>query len=536
MVEENINALVEGISKEETILKKNILMLILVMALLMSGSAVSFAKTGGTIRIGIGSDATSLDPRYVTSTAGMYISSQIFDGLIELNKDIQFEPGLATYENPEPTLYVFHLEEGVKYHDGHELTAEDVKYTFESVLNPENASPKSGNYKQIVGAEEFISGEADEVVGIKIIDDYTVSFELKEPFAPFLVNMNLGIVPKHIAEKAGKDFADNPVGTGPFKFVSRIIEQETVLEANDEYFEGRPNIDKVVYRPLPESAVGVIELETGNIDVLMSITEDDLVNIENNSDLVLASASGTNYQYIGFNVTNEPVDNKYLRKAIAYALDKQAITDYFEGVRTYVPLPGGHYLAKEMAKSSAINKYEYSLNNAKAMLSKAGLAGGADVVIKTSSGRKELAEIMKEMLAEANINAEIELLEWGTFYKDVKEGQAQIYLLGWYGIIDPDGYWFFHSEMTPPKGGANRMYYSNPKVDTLIEKGRASLDPKMREIYTKETYKLLTDDVPMIFLYSKPDLAAYRKGIVGFEPAPYPVTILANLKDVYFED
>lgn len=515
-------------------MKRKIMLLTLILTLLFSLNAVSFAK-GGEIRIGIGSDAQSLDPRYVTTTSGMYISGQIFNGLIQLNKEVQYVPDLATWENPKPTVYLFHLKKGIKFSDGHEITAEDVKYTFESVLNPEYASPKAGNYKQLVGAEAFVNGEADEVYGIRIIDDYTVSFELVEPFAPFLVNMNLGIVPKHIAEPAGKEFANNPVGTGPFKFVSRKVEQETILVANDNYFEGRPNIDKLIYRPLPESSVGVIELETANIDVLMSVTQDDIVNIENNANLVLAAASGTNYQYIGFNVTNEPVDNKNLRKAIAYALDKEAIAEYFDGVRTYVPLPGGHYLAKEMANSSQINKYEYSLTKSKEYLKKAGYADGATVVIKTSSGRKELAEIMKEMLAEANITAEIELLEWGTFYSDVKQGRAQIYLLGWYGIIDPDGYWFFHSAMTPPEGGANRMYYSNPAVDLLIEKGRRTLNPDLRDRYTEETYKLITDDVPMIFLHSNSDWAAYRKGLVGFEPAPYPVTILANLKDVYWE-
>ncbi len=519
-------------------MKRKSLLIVLALVLVFSINAVSFAAVhkGGTITVGIASDAQSLDPRYVTTASGMYISSQIFNGLIKLDKNVQFVPDLATWETPTSTEYIFYLKKDVKFHDGSEVTAADVKYTYESMLDPKYASPKAGNYTQIVGADDFINGKAKEVSGIKIIDDYTISFTLKEPFAPFLVNMNLGIVPKHIAEKTSKEFTDDPIGTGPFKFVSRLVEQQTVLVANDNYFEGRPNIDKVVFRPLPESSVGVIELETGSIDVLMSVTQDDIVNIENNKNLVLDSASGTNYQYIGFNVTHEPVNNKYLRQAIAYALDKDSIADYFNGVRTYVPLPGGHYLAKEMANSPDINKYEYNLEKAKELLAKAGYSNGVTVTIKTSSGREELAQIMKEMLAQVNINAEIQLLEWGTFYNDVKQGRAEIYLLGWLGIIDPDGYWFFHSEMTPPNGGSNRMYYSNPTVDILIEKGRRTLNPELRDQYTEDTYKLITDDCPMIFLYSEADLAAHRKGIVGFEPAPYPVTILANLKSVYLEN
>ncbi|MCG8516089.1 MAG: ABC transporter substrate-binding protein [Halanaerobiales bacterium] len=485
------------------------------------------------IRIGMNSDATTLDPRFITSTSGMYITGQIFNGLVKLTKDLEYVADLATFENTSDTTYVFYLKKGVKFHDGSELRAADVKFTYESILDPAMASPKAGNYKNIVGAEEFINGQTDQVAGIKIIDQYTISFELKEPFAPFLVNMNTGIVPKHIAEKEGK-LDHNPVGTGPFKFKSRLVEQETILVANPDYFEGAPKLNRVIYKILPESSVGVVELQTGTIDVLMDITKEDIVIINGDPSLILASIAGTNYQYIGFNVTNSPVDNKYLRKAIAYALDKEAITKYFEGSRTYVPLAATSYLAKEYANDPKINKYQFSVGKAREMLDKSGYSG-EEVVIKTSEGRKELAEIMKQMMDAVGIKTKIELLEWGTFYADVKQGRAQIYLLGWYGILDPDSYWFFHSEMTPPQGGANRMYYSNSAADYLIMKGRTTLDPEERKAVYAQLYQVLTDDVPMIFLYSKPDLSAYNKGIEGFEPAPYPVTILSNLKNAYWK-
>lgn len=513
-------------------MRKFAISVILLFTLLLF-NLVAFA--GGSINIGMSSDATSLDPRFVTTASGMYITSQIYNGLVKLTKDLEYVPDLATFENTSDTTYIFHLQKGVKFHDGTELTAEDVKYTYESMLDPDVASPKAGNYKNIVGAEEFAEGKVDSVEGIKIIDKYTVSFELKEPFAPFLVNMNVGIVPKHIAEKEGANLADNPVGTGPFKFESRVVDQETVLTAYDNYFEGRPNLDKVTYKVLPESSVGVIELQTGSIDVLMDVTKDDLEVIMGDPSLILSSIAGTNYQYIGFNVTNSPVDNKYLRKAIAYALDKEAIAKYFEGSRTYVPLPATSYLAREYANDSRINKYEFDVNKAREMLRK-GSYNGEEVVIKTSEGRQELAQIMKQMMEAVGINTKIELLEWGTFYSDVKQGRAQVYLLGWYGIIDPDSYWFFHSEMTPPKGGANRMYYSNKEVDRLIEEGRTTLDPEKRKEVYAQLYQILTDDLPMIFLYSTPDLSAYRKGIKGFEPAPYPVTILGNLRNVTLDN
>ncbi|MGM0409427.1 MAG: ABC transporter substrate-binding protein, partial [Bacillota bacterium] len=356
-----------------------------------------------------------------------------------------------------------------------------------------------------------------------------------EPFAPFMVNMNIGIVPKHLLEDEDYDFEENPVGTGPFKFSEREEDQETVIVANEDYFEGRPNIDKAIYKIVPESSVGVVELETGAIDVLMSITSDDRENIENNDEIKLESIAGTNYNYVGFNVTNEPVDNKYLRKAIAYSLDKDAITDHFDGSRTVVPLPTSSSLTQEYEEDEKINKYEYSYQKAKEMLKKADY-DGEEVTIKTSSGREELAQIMQQYMKAAGINAEIELLEWGTFYEDVKQGKAEIYLLGWYGIIDPDAYWFFHSEMTPPDGGSNRMFYKNEKVDELIEEGRRTIDPEERKEVYGEMYQEITDDVPMIFLYSEEDLAAYRKGIEGFEAAPYPVTILHKLKDVKITD
>lgn len=516
-------------------MKKTLIVFMAALMLFAAVSATYAAKEEGTIVIGMDADATSLDPRFVTTANGMYVSSQLYNGLIKLNKNLEYVPDLATFENPTKTEYVFHIEEGVKFHDGHELTAEDVKYTFESMLNPDMGSPKSGNYKNIVGAEAYSNGEADEVKGIKIIDDYTVSFNVKEPFAPFMVNMNIGIVPKHLAEKQGKDFGENPVGTGPFVFSERVIDQQTVLKANEEYFEGSPKLDKAIYKIVPESSVGVIELQTGAIDVLMSVMEDDIRTIKNDSELVLSSIAGTNYQYVGFNVTKEPVNNKYLRKAIAYSLDKEAITEHFDGSRTVVPLPASSGLAQEYKKDSSINKYEFSYKKVQEMLDKADY-NGEEITIKTSSGREELAQIMQQYMESTGINTNIELLEWGTFYEDVKQGRAEIYLLGWYGIIDPDNYWFFHTDMTPPKGGANRMYYSNKEVDKLIDEGRKTLDPAGRKEVYREMYRKITDDVPMIFLYSKPDLAAYNKEIKGFEAAPYPVTILHKLKDVYFTE
>lgn len=514
-------------------MKRSILLLLVLCFVLFTSHTLLAA---GTLNIGLGADASLIDPRFSTSAYDSYIGNQIFNGLIRLDKNLQFEGDLAkNWENPTPTTYVFELREGVLFHDGTELTAYDVKYTFESVLNPEYGSPRSGSYMHVVGAREFNEGEADEVAGIQVIDDYTISFEVQEPFAPFLMDMTMGIVPQHIAEGEGQNFNNILIGTGPFVFEDRIIEQETVLVAFDDYHEGRPHVDTIVFKVIPDETVRVLELETGAIDVLMGVPADAEMVIEDNPELVLASAPGTNYQYIGFNVTRDVVEDRKVRQAIAYALDKDEITDFFDGDRTYVPLPGGHYLADRFAQSDKIHKYEHNIDRAKELLAEAGYPDGVTVTIKTSAGRSELAQIMREMLMEAGINAEIDLLEWGTFFSDVVEARVQIYLLGWYGVIDPDGYRFFHSGMTPPDGGANRMYYENPEVDALIEKARTTVDIEEREDLTEEIYSILTYDLPMIFLYSLPDRAAYRKGLVGFEPAPFPITILRELKNVQFE-
>ncbi|MBF8437380.1 ABC transporter substrate-binding protein [Halanaerobiaceae bacterium Z-7014] len=510
---------------------------ILILAVVLTSSMVAFAENGeeDSIVIGMGSDGNALDPRYVTTASGMYVSSQIFNGLLKLDKNLEYQPDLAEFEMPSDSEYVFHLKEGVYFHDGTELTAEDVKYTYESMLDPDKSSPKAGNYLNIIGAEEFNEGETDSVEGIEIIDEYTISFQLEAPHAPFLVNMNTGIVPKHLAENNKDDFEANPVGTGPFMFESREIDEKTVLVANDDYFEGRPNIDSVEYRIIPESAAAVIELETGVLDVLMSVSEDDLPIIEDDDSINLASIAGTNYNYIGFNVTNKPVDNKYLRKAIAYSLDKDSIAEHFHGTRTHVPLPGSHPWVEEFSDSTAINQYEYDMDRAQEMLAE-GDYDGETVTIKTSEGRQELAQIMQQMMSSVGIDVEIELLEWGTFYDDVVEGDAEIYLLGWYGIIDPDAYWFFHSDMTPPQGGSNRMYYSNEKADELLIQGREEVDEEERKAIYHDLYEVLTEDLPMIFLYSEEDSYAYRDHLEGFEAAPYPVTILKQLKNVRIVD
>jgi len=515
---------------------KKVLILFLAMAVVAVLGTGPVQAAEETVVIGMDADADSLDPRFNTTAYGMYVVQQIYDGLIELDEELGFENVVAEdFETPSDTEYVFHLREGIKFHDGEELTAEDVKFTYESMLDPDLGSPKAGGYLHLVGAEEFNEGEADEVEGIEVIDDYTISFQLEEPHAPFLVDVTTGIVPKHLAEEAGEEFGDDPVGSGPFVFEEREIDESTTLTAFDDHYQGRPNIDEVRYRVIPEAAVGVVELETGELDVLMSVSEDDVSIIEGDDSLELAATASTNYEYIGFNVTNEPVDDVYLRKAIAYSLDKYAMADHFKGERTYAPLPASHEWADYYAEEADIHKYEFDLDRAQEMIEQSDY-DGETVTIKTSEGRQEQAQILQQMMNQVNINVDIEVLEWGTFYDDVVEGEAEIYLLGWFGIIDPDAYIFFHSEMTPDQGGNNRMFYENEEADELIEKGRQTLEPEERREVYADLFEVLTDDLPNIFLYSEQDMYAYQDNIEGFEVGPYPVTILNNLKDIEIVD
>ncbi|MFH1624794.1 MAG: ABC transporter substrate-binding protein, partial [Pseudomonadota bacterium] len=379
-----------------------------------------------TLVIGLESSPTNLDPRYATDANSHRLTQILFNSLFKLDSHFNPVPDIVKrWESPNDTAYIFYLKRGVQFHDGSELTSEDVKYTFDTILNPSFKSPHTGAFEKI------------DV--IELLDRYTVRFALKEPFAPFLVNLTVvGIVPKHAAQKRGGNFSQQPVGTGPFQLVEFLPDEKIVLRANIDYFEERPRLDKIVFKIVPDSTVRLLELSQGDIHLLQNDIPPDLFPfLEKRGNLKIVRKEGTTYSYLGFNLKDPILQDRKVREAIAHAIDRESIVRY---ILKGLAVPASGILSPyNWAHETDLKVFEYDKTRALKLLDRAGYkdpdGDGPDVrfklTLKTSTDqlRKRIAEIIQQQLREVGIGIDIRSYEWGTFYSDIKSGNFHLYTL-----------------------------------------------------------------------------------------------------------
>jgi len=472
----------------DTDLHRKIIKIIFLFLFFIPACSLKEAEESNIITIAIESNPTNLDPRFSMDAISGKITSLLFNGLVKRDENMRLIPDLTEkWEMIDDITYIFHLKKGIKFHNGSELTSKDVKYTYEFILKPANKSPKKGGY--------------DRIKEIKTPDDYTVIFILKEPFAPFLDNMTLAIIPEHIAREKGSDFGSHPIGTGPFILKEWVQDEKVILSANNSYFEGRPNISGVIYKIIPDETIRVLELEKGDIDLLMN-----------------------------------PITPDKVRQAIAHAIDRDGICKYI--LKGLAKKSDGILTAYNWAFEPDLKNYDYNPELSKKLLDEAGYPVSKETGIrfkltfKTSQNelRKRIAEVFQEQLRKAGIEMEIRTYEWGTFFSDIKSGNFQVFSLTWVGISDPDIFhYMFHSSSFPPDG-ANRVRYSNHEIDSLLEVGRKTLQQeKRKEIYSK-IQKTISDELPYINLWHSVNVAVMRKNIEGF--TLYPDEDMISLKDI----
>ncbi len=279
-------------------------------------------KTGGTYRFPLSTDPPTLDPAQITDTTSHSVASEIFNGLVTYDENLQIAPDLAErWEiSPDKRTYTFYLKKGVKFHNGRECTAHDFRYTFERVLSPATRSPRTGFIDRLQGAKAYMQGQADHVKGISVIDDHTLQLTLEQPFNLFLHLLTYSsnyVVPKEVTEKYGKDFTSHPVGTGPFRFVSWKHDDQLVLEANEAYFKGRPYLDRIQYRILPEEVTRLEEFKAGNLEH-SDIATGQFANVKNDPKLskLIVSYPNLGTYSLRFNMEKASFKgNKKLRQA-----------------------------------------------------------------------------------------------------------------------------------------------------------------------------------------------------------------------------
>jgi len=473
---------------------------------------------------------TNLDPRKATDVPSARIAQIVYNGLIRFNGKTNIIPDLCEkWDIPDDKTYIFYLKKGVKFHNGEDLKAEDVKYTFESIMDPTFKSPFRGSYT-------FLKQ-------IRVINDYTIEFKLNEPFAPFLASMSMGIIPQKYAKKIGEDFGKKPVGSGPFKVIKILPDESIILEANEFYFEGKPKIKKIIFKTVKDETVRALKLEKGEINFLENAFSPDLVEkFKDNPHIKIVQGEGTDYYYIGLNLKDSILSNKKVRQAIAYAIDRESIIKNLE--KGMAKKATGILLPSHWAYEGKVKEYQFDPEKAKKLLDEAGFKdpdGNGPrtrfkLIYKTTQEERsrKFGEVLQELLRKIGIALEIKMYEWGTFYDDIKNGNFQIYRLKWVGITDPDQYYeVFNSKNFPPNG-KNRGFYSNPEVDRLTELGRKTLNLSERKKIYSQIQKIVAEELPYISLWHSDNVAVMSKGLKGF--VLYPKGDFYSIKDMYWNE
>lgn len=479
------------------------------------------ANGGGELVIAVLSDATQLDPHKGTDipSANVY-HGKIYEGLVQQDENMEIQPLLAEdWVRLDELTWEFKLRQGIKFHDGTDFTADAVKQTFERILDPETASPRKKLF--------------DMITEITVVNDYTIQFKTEYPFTPLLANLahySGGIIsPKAIAEH-GDQLGQYPAGTGPFIFESWTPGDEIRLLKNDEYWGNMPKVDRVVFKVVPEDATRVAMVETGQAHLAEPVPVTEVERIEASPTMKLNRSAGLGIDYIGFNMNKAPFDDVRVRQAINLAIDTDLILQgVYNNVGTEATAPMGPGV---WGHNPDLEGWGYDVEKAKQLLAEAGYPDGFKTTIWTNDNKEriDVAEVVQSQLKGIGIDVEINVMEWGAYLDATAKGEHDMFILGWSnmtGDADYNQYFLFHSEAQGEVG--NRSFYSNPRVDELINLGRQEIDPYKRHEYYKEAQAIEMEEAPMVFLRNTEYLVAVGQGVEGFWLHPSRIYMINDL-------
>lgn len=483
---------------------------LLTASLLLSGCATNQAqKTGAqkdTLVVGNSMETKSLDPQNANDGSSTRAGMAIYDRLVERSESMELVPGLAeSWESKDPTTWVFNLRKGVKFHNGEELKASDVKFTLER-------QKKSSKVGFLISSIESIETDGD----------YKVIIKTKEPFAPLLSNLahnGSSILNEKAVLAAGEDYGQKPVGTGPFKLVEWVAGDKMVLERFEDYFGDKAGVKNLIFKTIPEASSRTIALETGEIDISVDIEPIDKEKIASNPKLKMEESQTLGYAMIWINNNKKPFDNKLVRQAINYAVDKQAIVkSVLYGVGSPANTPMAPLL---FSYNKDIKGYEYNVQRAKELLTQAGYPNGFDAKLWVTSANSQIGEVVQAQLKEIGINISIESLESGAALERTGKGEHDMYMGSWTTVTaDPDYalYPTYHGSQKGPAG--NRAFYGNSEVDKLLDLGRKTVDEAERLKYYQEAQKLIVEDAPDVQLYYPGRIVGMQSNVQGFVTHP----------------
>ena len=506
---------------------------------------LSAAVCGGTIDpegklvFALGGEISILNPILSADSASSSVQGPIFNGLTKINEKLEIVPDLAQRwtVSKDGKVFTFYLRKDVLWHDGKQFTAQDVKFTYDSILDPKVNSVRRSDY--------IIDGKP---IRFKVIDPYTVEAVLPRPFAPFLASAGMSILPEHLLK--GKDlntsgFNQKPVGTGPFKFKEWVASDHASLVRNEKYHLGAPLLSGLIYRIIPDENSRLIALEAGQIDE-SDVPPREIDRIKRLKGLNVYEYEALTYTYLGFNLANPVFSDKRVRQALAYATDKkQLINLIFMGTASPAYSP---FSPVSWVYENKVEKYPFDRKRAEKLLEEAGWKKGSDGTRKKGSkpleftilvnqGNKErekAAVILQWQYKKIGAKVNVRVMEWSAMLrilnasKDPKDFDAVI--IGWSLGIDPDQYSIWHSSQYP--SGLNFVKYKDPKIDGLLEKGRTTMDREGRKQVYSQLQKMIAADQPYIFLWYPKAVVAVSKKAGGLSK-PGPAGLFLNIEKVF---
>lgn len=482
-------------------------------------SKQSFSKDyGDALVIGAIADASVMVPMIATDVMSHTIGGHLFLGVVKYGPDLNLVGELAErYEiSEDQKTFTFYLRKGVKWSDGVEVTAEDVAFGYRLITDPKIPTPYASDFLEV---EKF-----------EILDPYTFRVTYKRPFALALSSWgNLVVLPKHLLE--GKDldylknvFGRNPIGNGPFTLVRWKTQQEIVLKANPLYYKGRPYLNYLIYRIIPDPTTLFMELRSGSID-WVSLTPLQYLKLQREKEIEksfhIYKYPAFSFTYIGYNLAHPIFRDKRVRKALCYAIDKQKIVKgalLGQGIPAYGPYKPDTWFYNPAIEKSCPYDPQKALTllleagfkrNEKGLLEREGKPFEFTLLVNQGNLPRLLAaQIIQQELSKIGIKVNIRTLEWTTLiHQFIDKRRFEAVILGWSTGPDPDLYDIFHSSKTVSPG-LNFVGYANPELDRLLEQGRYTLDVKKRKKIYFKVQEILAEDQPYTFLYIPMSLEA----------------------------
>ncbi|WP_424930268.1 ABC transporter substrate-binding protein [Amaricoccus tamworthensis] len=488
----------------------------------------------GVLIVGQIAEPKALDPAAVTAVNDFRILMNVYDGLVRYSDGtLEVEPALATgWEISEDgTEYTFNLREGVKFHDGSDFNAEAVKFNFDRMLDENHPFHDTGPFPLA-----FFFSAVDSV---EVVDPLTVKFTLSAPYAPFLSNLAYPtglIVSPAAVESHGADFGRNPSGTGPFKFAEWRSNEAVVIEANPDYWDGAPSLEAVVFRPITDANTRTAEMLAGGIDMMVEVPPVALSEFEGEQYNVVEQA-GPHVWFLILNTKEGPFTDVRVRQAANLAINKTSlVNDVLEGTAEVAAGPTPPAFA--WAYNESLEPYPYNPERAKELIDEAGAEGAELTFYVTEGGSGMLDPIAMGTAIQADLEAvgfdvNIETYEWNTFLGQVNpglEGKADMAEMAWM-TNDPDTlpYLALRTDAWPEQGGFNSGYYSNEKVDDLLEQARVATDQDKRAELYQEMQTIVQEDAPWVFVANWKQNAVTSDRVENFSLQP---SFFLLLKDV----